>query len=82
MLDGEGGERSINAFQRGRQAAFLLSPGAHGFSPGDARRFRGVAVGPACRTARRVQWVVEYRRELASEDMPRKPIERMSRGVR
>lgn len=82
MLDGEGGEWSINAFQRGRQAAFCSLPEAHGFPPGDARRFQGVAVGPASRTARRGQGVVEYRRELASEDMPRKPLDRISRGVR
>ena len=39
-----------------------------------ARQRRSVAVSPDYPELGRVQWVVEYRRELATEDMPRKPV--------
>ena len=39
-----------------------------------ARQRRSVAVSPDYPELGRVQWVVEYRREPATEDMPRKPV--------
>lgn len=69
-------------FSAAGTAAASFPPGAFEYPAGDARRIRGGAVSPACRTAWRGQGVVEYRSEPANKDMPRKPLERSSQAVR